>query len=100
MAAHKIDHIGLLKMDIEGGGFAVFAPGEDLLWLERVRQIALEVILIEGLREKDSALTCATMTVGLQRALSHTRLCALLSLTSADVERSVERERSALIAGR
>ncbi len=60
MAAHKIDHIGLLKMDIEGGEFAVFAPGEDLLWLERVRQIALEVhpvfgdapTLIERLGEK------------------------------------------------
>lgn len=60
MAAHKIDHIGLVKMDIEGGEFAVLATGEDLLWLDRVRQIALEVhpafgdapTLIERLREK------------------------------------------------
>jgi FkbM family methyltransferase len=60
MAAHKIDHISLLKMDIEGGEFAVLATGEDLLWLECVRQIALEVhpafgdasTLIERLRER------------------------------------------------
>ena len=47
-------------MDIEGGEFAVFAPAEDLLWLERVRQLALEVhpalgdapTLIERLLEK------------------------------------------------
>jgi FkbM family methyltransferase len=60
MAAHGIGHISLLKMDIEGGEFAVMAPDEDLLWLERVRQLAMEVHpafgdaprLIERLREK------------------------------------------------
>jgi FkbM family methyltransferase len=43
MSRYDIDRIGLLKMDIEGGEFAVFAAEEDLSWLERVDQITLEV---------------------------------------------------------
>jgi FkbM family methyltransferase len=43
MSAYGIDRIGLLKADIEGGEFAVFGGGEDLLWLDRVDQMALEV---------------------------------------------------------
>lgn len=43
MAACNISRIGLLKMDIEGGEFAVLAEEEDLSWLERVGQLALEV---------------------------------------------------------
>lgn len=43
MSAHGIDRIGLLKMDIEGGEFAVLADGEDLGWLAQVEQLALEV---------------------------------------------------------
>jgi FkbM family methyltransferase len=43
MSDYRIDRIGLLKADIEGGEFAVFGSGEDLRWLERVDQVALEV---------------------------------------------------------
>lgn len=43
MSAHRIGRIGLLKVDIEGGEFAVFDAREDLRWLERVDQIALEI---------------------------------------------------------
>jgi FkbM family methyltransferase len=43
MAAYLIDHIGLLKMDIEGGEFGVLAAEEDLTWLGRVDQLVLEV---------------------------------------------------------
>jgi FkbM family methyltransferase len=43
MSDYRIDRIGLLKADIEGGEFAVFGTGEDLRWLERVDQVALEV---------------------------------------------------------
>jgi FkbM family methyltransferase len=43
MTAYGIDRISLLKVDIEGGEFGVFAPGEDLSWLDRVDQIAREV---------------------------------------------------------
>jgi FkbM family methyltransferase len=59
MAAHGIDRLGLLKIDIEGGEFAVLAAGQDLSWLERVDQLALEfhrdfgdpAALIEPLRQ-------------------------------------------------
>jgi FkbM family methyltransferase len=40
---HGIDHISLLKMDIEGGEFGLLAPEEDCSWLERIDQIAAEV---------------------------------------------------------
>jgi FkbM family methyltransferase len=40
---YQIDRIGLLKMDIEGGEFAVLSEEEDLGWLDAVDQIALEV---------------------------------------------------------
>jgi FkbM family methyltransferase len=43
MSDYRIERIGLLKVDIEGGEFAVFGTGEDLWWLERVDQIVLEV---------------------------------------------------------
>jgi FkbM family methyltransferase len=43
MSDCRIDRIGLLKVDIEGGEFAVLGSGEDLSWLERVDQLALEV---------------------------------------------------------
>ena len=42
MSAHGIERVGLLKVDIEGGEFAVFADS-DLRWLDSVDQIALEV---------------------------------------------------------
>lgn len=59
MAAYGIGRIGLLKMDIEGGEFAVLGEEEDLSWLERVGQLALEIhpafgdapALIERLRK-------------------------------------------------
>ncbi len=41
MSAYRIDRVGLLKSDIEGGEFAVFAD-RDLSWLEKVDQLALE----------------------------------------------------------
>jgi hypothetical protein len=43
MSAHQIDRIDLLKVDIEGGEFAVFGPGENLRWLDRVDQVVMEV---------------------------------------------------------
>jgi FkbM family methyltransferase len=43
MSAYQIGRIGLLKVDIEGGEFAVFAGDEDLRWLDQVDQIVLEV---------------------------------------------------------
>lgn len=43
MSAYRIDRIGLLKMDIEGGEFAVLAADEDLGWLQQVDQLVLEV---------------------------------------------------------
>lgn len=43
MSAYRIDRIDLLKVDIEGGEFAVFGPGEDLRWLDRVDQVVMEV---------------------------------------------------------
>lgn len=43
LARYSIDRIGLLKVDIEGGEFGVFAEGEDLSWLELVDQVVLEL---------------------------------------------------------
>ena len=43
MAAYDIRRIGLLKVDIEGGEFAVFGRAEDLRWLDRVEQVVMEV---------------------------------------------------------
>ena len=43
MREYGIPRIGLLKMDIEGGEFAVLADREDLSWLQRVDQLALEL---------------------------------------------------------
>jgi FkbM family methyltransferase len=43
MSAYQIDRIGLLKVDIEGGEFALFDSDEDLHWLDRVDQVVVEV---------------------------------------------------------
>jgi FkbM family methyltransferase len=43
MSAYQIGRIGLLKVDIEGGEFAVFSEDEDLHWLDLVDQVVLEV---------------------------------------------------------
>ena len=43
ISAYEIDRIGLLKVDIEGGEFAVFSSAEDLHWLDRVEQVVMEV---------------------------------------------------------
>ena len=43
MRRYGIGQIGLLKLDIEGGEFAVLGRQEGLQWLDRVDQIALEV---------------------------------------------------------
>ena len=43
MSAHQIGRIGLMKVDIEGGEFAVFDRQEDLSWLDRVDQVVMEV---------------------------------------------------------
>jgi len=43
MSAYRIDRIGLLKVDIEGGEFAIFGSGEDLRWLDQVDQVVMEV---------------------------------------------------------
>ena len=43
MSAYQIGRIGLLKVDIEGGEFAVFGSDEDLRWLDQVDQVVMEV---------------------------------------------------------
>ena len=43
MSAYRIDRIGLLKVDIEGGEFGLFAAAENLGWLGQVDQLVLEV---------------------------------------------------------
>jgi FkbM family methyltransferase len=43
IAKYKMSRIGLLKMDIEGGEFAVLGADENLNWLDRVDQLALEI---------------------------------------------------------
>jgi FkbM family methyltransferase len=43
MSAYRVDRVGLMKVDIEGGEFAVLGAGEDLGWLGQVDQLVLEV---------------------------------------------------------
>jgi FkbM family methyltransferase len=43
LAEYGIDRVGLMKMDIEGGEFAVLSAAEDLAWLSRVDQLAIEL---------------------------------------------------------
>jgi FkbM family methyltransferase len=43
IAKYQIGRIGLLKMDIEGGEFAVLGADENLDWLDRVDQLTLEI---------------------------------------------------------
>ena len=43
MSAYQMGRIGLLKVDIEGGEFAVFDSDEDLGWLDQVDQVVMEV---------------------------------------------------------
>jgi FkbM family methyltransferase len=43
MSAYQIGRIGLMKIDIEGGEFAVFSDQEDLSWLNQVDQVVMEV---------------------------------------------------------
>jgi FkbM family methyltransferase len=43
IAKYLIDRISLLKMDIEGGEFAVLSGEENLDWLQRTSQLVLEV---------------------------------------------------------
>jgi FkbM family methyltransferase len=43
MVKYRIDRIGLLKIDIEGGEFAMLAADDDLSWLQEVDQIVLEL---------------------------------------------------------
>jgi FkbM family methyltransferase len=43
MSAYQIGRIGLLKVDIEGGEFAVFGSDEDLSWLSQVDHMVMEV---------------------------------------------------------
>ena len=43
ISGYRIDRIGLLKVDIEGGEFAVFGASEDLGWLRKVDQLVMEV---------------------------------------------------------
>jgi FkbM family methyltransferase len=48
MSNYGITHVDLLKVDIEGGEFALFGGGEDLHWLNQVDQIVLEVHTSHG----------------------------------------------------
>jgi FkbM family methyltransferase len=43
IGAYRIDRVGLLKMDVEGGEFAILAADENLTWLQRVDQLAIEL---------------------------------------------------------
>lgn len=43
ISVSQIGRIGLLKVDIEGGEFAVFDCAEDLGWLDQVDQVVMEV---------------------------------------------------------
>jgi len=43
ISKYQIDRVGLLKIDIEGGEFAVLAADDDLRWLAQVDQLVLEV---------------------------------------------------------
>ena len=43
MSKYGIDRVGLLKVDIEGGEFALLGAMESLRWLSRVDQAVLEV---------------------------------------------------------
>jgi FkbM family methyltransferase len=43
MSAYQIGRIGMMKVDIEGGEFAVFSDEEDLSWLDQVDQVVMEV---------------------------------------------------------
>ena len=43
VSAYQIGRIGFMKVDIEGGEFAVFGDKEDLSWLNRVDQVVMEV---------------------------------------------------------
>jgi FkbM family methyltransferase len=40
---YGIDRIGLIKIDIEGGEFAVLAANDELSWLQEVDQVVLEI---------------------------------------------------------
>jgi FkbM family methyltransferase len=42
MSAHQIERVGLMKVDIEGGEFAVFAD-ENLHWLKLIDQLVFEI---------------------------------------------------------
>lgn len=42
MSSHRIERVGLMKVDIEGGEFAVFAE-ENLDWLKLVDQLVFEI---------------------------------------------------------
>jgi FkbM family methyltransferase len=67
LSRYGIDRVGLLKIDIEGGEFAVLGVHEDLHWLQQVDQLAIElhdghgdvVTLIDRLR-------CEGLTVDLR----------------------------------
>ena len=48
MSRYAIGYVDLLKVDIEGGEFALFGGGEDLHWLDQVGQIVLEVHTSHG----------------------------------------------------
>jgi FkbM family methyltransferase len=43
LAAYGINRVGLMKLDIEGGEFAVLAADEDLTWLRQVDQLTIEL---------------------------------------------------------
>lgn len=72
MSSYHIDKIGLLKVDIEGGEFALFGGEEDLRWLDRVDQVVMEVhpgfgdtdVLVGRLRQNGFAIDMRDNTGG------------------------------------
>ena len=43
MSAYRTGRVGLLKVDVEGGEFAVFGACEDLRWLDQVDRVVMEL---------------------------------------------------------
>ena len=48
MSRYMIDNVKLLKVDIEGGEFGLLSVDEDLSWLEKVDQMAMELHPLHG----------------------------------------------------
>ena len=90
MSKYGIDRVGLLKVDIEGGEFALLGAGEDLCWLSRVDQAVLEVhgshgdpmAMVGRLQEAGFRVDLRDNDGRRERQLRSARLRVLLAMTS------------------